>query len=312
MAEGPRKLSLVSICFDVCRRGFSNFSRQISFPYKFRRLSVFVLAILIVTAIPASPAKVSSQKIPLHHFNISCQTCHSSAPDKDDLKSDISSLCSIPGCHNYDPMLNHTVNIVPHGAIPEGMPLDSDQRMTCLTCHESPTVSQGFDDENTRMLKKPSDDTRQFCATCHTAIGGGVRAISHWQFSNRAHLETINPNAAGVEKPAQSSGRLDLETKNCLSCHDEVRVTIPSLNETESQKRARWASMTDHPVGVDYSDFALQKSNMFFYPRRNPERVRLFDGKVGCGSCHSMYAKEEKLLNETFDRGRICLQCHNR
>lgn len=308
MAGGPRKLEVVPGCFIFRQRYFSSISRQISRPYKFNRLSVFVLLVLFFIAMPAYSAKVSEKKIPLHHFDLPCQTCHTSTPDKDNLTSDISSLCSTPGCHDYDPLLNHAVDIVVSGQIPADMPLDSNQRMTCLTCHEESPVAE----ENTTMLKKPSDNTRQLCAACHTTIGGGFRVISHWQFSNRAHLETINPNKAGAEKPAQFLGQLDRETKNCLSCHDNIRVTIPSLNESESQKRARWGTMTDHPVGVDYSDFALQKSNMFFYPRRNPDRVRLFDGKVGCGSCHSMYAKDEKYLNETFDKGRICLQCHNR
>jgi predicted CXXCH cytochrome family protein len=309
MAVGPRKHKLASICFNICRRVSLNISRQISFPGKPCRLSVVISAVLFFAAIPSYSAKVSNQKLSLHHFDSPCETCHSSAsmPDKDNLISDISTLCSTQGCHNYDPMLNHAVDIVPGGQIPADMPLDSDQRITCLTCHDSP-VSEG----NARMLQKPQDNTNQFCAKCHSVIGGSYRTISHWQFSNRAHLETLNPNNAGTEKPVYFQNRLDRETQNCLACHDEVKVTIPSLNESESQKRARWASMTDHPVGVDYSDFALQKSSTFFYPRQNPERVRLFDGKVGCGSCHSPYASDKKLLNETFAKGRICTQCHNR
>ena len=312
MAEGPRKLELALSCFNICRSDFSNIFRQFSSPYEFSRLSVFISVVLIFAAMPAYPAKVTSKKIPLHHFDLPCQTCHSSAPDKDNLNSDISSLCSTPGCHNYDPILNHAVDIVPHGQIPAEMPLDSNQRMTCLTCHDSSKVSKKNQTNSTRLLQIPQDSTNRFCGQCHTVIGGSFRVISHWQFSNLAHLETINPNAAGSEKPVRSSGRLDIETKNCLSCHDNIRVTIPSLNETESQKRARWGTMTDHPVGIDYRNFALQKSNMFFYPRRNPDRVRLFDGKVGCGSCHTLYAKNKAQTNETLDRGRICLQCHDR
>lgn len=310
MAEGPRKLILAASCFDVCRRAFLKSFKAISLSSESTKTFLAVLAILIFT--PANNVFGSTETIPLHHFNLSCENCHSSAPDKDNINSDISSLCSTPGCHDYDPILNHAVDISGQGNVPASMPLDDDQRITCLTCHDTSATSNSGN-EGERLLQTLQDSDITFCGQCHTSMSGSTMEISHWQFSTRAHLETINPNSNASEKPVQFLGPLDKETHTCLSCHTDVKVTIPALHESESRKRARWATMTDHPVGVDYRSFALQKApGTFFYPRANPARVRLFKGKVGCGSCHTLYAKNKSRTNETMERGRICLQCHDR
>jgi predicted CXXCH cytochrome family protein len=39
-------------------------------------------------------------------------------------------------------------------------------------------------------------------------------------------------------------------------------------------------------------------------------RVRLFDRRVGCGSCHSPYAEGRALLVMSNVRSRLCLSCH--
>lgn len=310
MAEGPRKLVLVPSCFDLCRRTILNAFKAILLSRKTNKMLLAIFAILIFMTTPASNAFGSNKTIPLHHFNLSCESCHQTGSGAGNLKSDISGLCATAGCHDYDPILNHAVDISGQGNVPENMPLDDDQRITCLTCHESTTSSGGT---NERLLQTLQDSDNNFCGQCHTSMSGSTMEMSHWQFSNRAHLETINPNSNTSEKPVQFLGPLDKETHTCLSCHTDVKVTIPALHESESRKRARWATMTDHPVGVDYRSFALQKApGTFFYPRANPGRVRLFKGKVGCGSCHTLYAQNKSRTNETLDRGRICLQCHDR
>ncbi|MHC4317018.1 MAG: cytochrome c3 family protein [Planctomycetota bacterium] len=39
-------------------------------------------------------------------------------------------------------------------------------------------------------------------------------------------------------------------------------------------------------------------------------RIRLFDNRVGCGSCHSPFADDEALLVMSNLRSRLCLSCH--
>ena len=40
------------------------------------------------------------------------------------------------------------------------------------------------------------------------------------------------------------------------------------------------------------------------------KRIRLFNGKVGCGSCHNPYSKNAKFLVIETEGGRLCLSCH--
>ncbi len=40
------------------------------------------------------------------------------------------------------------------------------------------------------------------------------------------------------------------------------------------------------------------------------ERLRLFDGKVGCGTCHDMYSSEPKKLTVSDSGSNLCILCH--
>lgn len=73
---------------------------------------------------------------------------------------------------------------------------------------------------------------------------------------------------------------------------------------------ARRRKMRDHPIGMDYSRVALQKASRYRYPLMN-HRIRLFDGRVGCGSCHSLYSNERKFLVQHNYRGALCRECHD-
>jgi len=41
------------------------------------------------------------------------------------------------------------------------------------------------------------------------------------------------------------------------------------------------------------------------------ERIRLFDSRVGCGTCHSLYSKRAALLVMSNSRSNLCLSCHD-
>jgi len=263
------------------------------------------------------------KNIPLHHFQLSCTTCHvpksinrisenQDNTDVGELKDDINKLCAFSGCHDFEPSLNHPVGVRPNGTLPENMPLDGHSRITCLTCHYQPKssgVSNYPDGSRERFLHRP--EGMQFCGSCHMQMTGTLQKRSHWQFSTRAHLGSINSRSSISESHNQAIGGLDIESRTCLGCHDEVSVTIPADSETPQQRKLRWRTMSDYPIGMSYDNVASRRPGHYRYPLLD-RQIRLSNGRVGCGSCHSLYSQMRKHLVMRNQRSAICLKCHNK
>ena len=284
----------------------------------------FVFAPLIsLIAMNVAAGKDSRKEIPLHHFKLSCFSCHepqsadTNQPLRDrgnvgQVKGDINRLCSALGCHNFDSLLNHPVGIKPKTTIPKNMPLDRHSRITCLTCHDRPKSSgtlRDIDGGPKRLLRKPAGI--QFCSTCHMKIGGSMLEQSHWRFSSRAHLGSINTQTHQSENSERFIGGIDTESRMCLSCHENITVTIPADSETPNQKWVRRKGQKDHPIGMDYGRTALRKIGRYKFPLTD-ERIRLFKGKLGCGSCHSPYSRIKNNLVKPNLRGALCRTCHSK
>jgi hypothetical protein len=262
-------------------------------------------------------ASAQSSGVSLHHFNQACNTCHDSSVSSVSLQGsgqqmavDINRSCTTSGCHDYDRVLNHPVGVRPDGSAPSNMPLDQNSRMTCLTCHEAGSPSGdggGGGDSSERTLSIQPDS--QLCAQCHSAMGGDEKKRSHWQFSSKAHLGEINPQSTSAPT-VQFVGNIDIESQTCVGCHEDVSVTVPGINETYQQKKARWRGMKDHAIGMEYASVVAREARRFRHPSTNSGKIRLFDGKVGCGSCHSLYAQGGSHLVVTDKDSELCSQCH--
>jgi hypothetical protein len=284
--------------------------------------------IVLIAGIMLIPSGVFAEKqspnfIQLHHFQLPCGNCHipASTESTDQLQKtntawqvsgDINRQCTTLGCHDFDPMLNHPVGIRPQGTVPAGMPLDSDLQITCMTCHDKSGSS--YDSNNTggewdKFLRIPKGI--KFCSSCHTKMDGNFIKQSHWQFSTRAHLSSKKTRIVESAIFGQFFGDIDPESLSCLSCHDNINVTIPPLNETRKQRKRRWQRMSDHPIGMEYQDVAMRRLGGYKFPLFG-ERIRLFKGKLGCGSCHSLYAKTKHNLVDRNEMGVLCRRCHNK
>ena len=68
-----------------------------------------------------------------------------------------------------------------------------------------------------------------------------------------------------------------------------------------SEYEARQYEEVSRPKGLS----PLRPSNML------PDAIALPDGKVGCVSCHNLYAQEEKLLAVTIQASELCFACHD-
>ena len=267
--------------------------------------------------------------IALHHFDLPCATCHEPGYNANmtdhelnqtntkpgPLTSDINRTCTTT-CHDYEQALNHPVGITYTKTVSPDMPLDRNSRITCLTCHSQPTGSTTSQNNNIQQepfLHTPKDT--QLCASCHGEMRGNMKQRSHWQFSSRAHLADINPASTDTKEENFSinHGDIDRESNTCLGCHQDKTVTIIPSHETIAQKKARWREMKDHPIGMEYQQVATQKKTKypFQYPIANT-KIRLFDGRVGCGSCHSLYSKNENNIVQNNGYNALCRDCHNK
>ncbi len=262
------------------------------------------------------------RRIRLHHFKLPCRTCHVSTPDSRPTAfrqspaartgANVNDACTSGGCHVYDRSFNHPVDVaVPTPErLPSYTPLDHADRIDCLTCHSDPRPPPpaAADDAGESMLIVPDGD--DLCDSCHVQMQSDGRTPAHWRFSNKAHLQSINPRRRSTSRMDVAFDEIDRESMTCVSCHDEITVTVPQENETYRQRMARWTSMRDHAIGMRYAAIVARQRGQFNYPPIDSERIRLFDGKVGCGSCHSLYADNPAYLVTKQNNGRLCRNCH--
>lgn len=93
-----------------------------------------------------------------------------------------------------------------------------------------------------------------------------------------------------------------------MGCHDG---SLASDAGSHRSMRSLDHENQEHPVGTVYSSASSKLSEMKLVPAsRLDARVRLFDGKVGCGSCHSPYSHVSKQLIMSNSGSKLCLTCH--
>ena len=257
---------------------------------------VWVLGLGLAANSPmrAAPADPPAPAAP-HHFQRDCANCHLGADPAQPgwagkLKMSINQACTASGCHNLESGLNHPVDVRAEKA-PQNLPLDDSSRITCLTCHQENAASASPEKRTSLRL-----EARELCGSCHRQGSGNSRARLHWESANKAHLAQITTQKRDPLVPAEKEGAIDQESRSCLACHDRVTVTIPGENEAHEQRQARRQNMSNHPIGMSYGQISRSHSRDFKSPLALGPRVRLFEGRVGCGSCHSPYSATPKLL----------------
>jgi hypothetical protein len=256
----------------------------------------------------------------IHHFQLPCAQCHEDAPVgvnsttmMGEVNRDISQACSQNGCHNINPSLSHPVGKKLSGATPPGMPLDNQARITCVTCHDVVNHSDKLSPESgDRRYLLRHEPGLEFCASCHLRGDHSARKRSHWQFTTRAHLENMSPGTVSKNVQIKFIDGIDTESRNCLSCHDDISAGTPSSHNGSSRSSSPGRRNTGHPIGMNYQTIISRQPGKYRSLSASNSRIRLFDGRVGCGSCHNLYNPAPYNLAAPFERGVLCLQCHNK
>lgn len=200
-------------------------------------------------------------------------------------------------CHQMESGFSHPVNVrAPAGKNPD-LPL-ANGMITCLTCHDSGIDAHRLARTNHDPLLS-AEFPMLLCVQCHDPADDG-RVSQHALALGKAHLHT--------DRRSTHDNGLELETQNCLTCHDG----LVSTDVTMGSRLSPDSPLGDHPVGVKYRSRQVDAAEVIVRPvsSLNPA-IRLFDGQIGCGSCHSPYSTQEDLLVMSNHRSALCLSCHN-
>lgn len=230
----------------------------------------------------------------VHRFDGECTRCHLNLPKKGEkllFVRDIDKLCM--ECHTQaGAALSHPSGVKPSFPLPPEFQLDWSGKMSCVTCHEV---------HGSRKYLLASEKTgKAFCVSCHQGALLIKDKYGHEVVSSLLHqpqYEITNSNQP-----------LDRESQECLGCHDGGFARLQDVTIGAGIWNHGLRAGVSHPVGVDYQQ-ALRKGGYKRMALLN-KRIRFFDGKLGCGSCHNLYSALPAKLVVSKQGSALCLECH--
>ncbi len=86
-----------------------------------------------------------------------------------------------------------------------------------------------------------------------------------------------------------------------------IGIVFASISFT---KEPHFSAGSHHPVGVLYVKIEAEKPRKFSPPDALAKEIRLFDGKIGCRTCHNVDSKGKFTLVMSNSGSRLCLGCH--
>ena len=237
-----------------------------------------------------------------------CPTCHvmdsSGEVAGNRLTGPTTRLCG--RCHKglFDEGYMHPLNVRPKKAkIPADFPLSPTGEIVCSTCHDihsSFLTPYGAPSHYLRRYEAGS----KFCEACHAGVSART---GHAGSMGEAHFQSKYVQTG-------SSQEIDPISKNCISCHDGSYASSVSIRAGawRHQKELMSHDAGSHPIGINYevARASRGKRSLLKPAGTIDRRIRLFDGKVGCGSCHDPYSTIEKRLVMSDYQSKLCFACH--
>jgi predicted CXXCH cytochrome family protein len=180
-------------------------------------------------------------------------------------------------------------------SIPKDMPL-VEGRLNCVTCHYA------HPKENIQLFVKKHNYLRRnvegvfFCLECHTV-------------DNKGHI-VLEKVHTGSYKVTDNTTRIDPVSLECIVCHDShMKADVSSLGAGTWKHFSR---KFNHTIGASYKKIGMKNIKKFRPMGSMSKEIRLYDGKVGCGTCHNIYSKEKNMLVVKNSGSQLCLECHNK
>jgi len=256
---------------------------------------------LISFSMLAAALLYSAQWTSYHDFEGRCLDCHISQPSSEGqmtFSKDATRMCS--RCHSPERELSHPVDIKPSMQVPGALPLDWKGDITCLTCHTA--HKRGYGGFHLRVAASGEG----FCVLCHGDIDEELHKVS----IGSAHVgESSTRKNIGWE-PGEELDELSIR---CLACHDAVTAKDTLVENLSIRRDLFHNSNTiglSHPIGVSYYEARRKYKGAYRPAERLPKQIQLFDGLVGCATCHNPYSKRHNELVMSNEGSALCLGCH--
>ncbi|MBI5049258.1 MAG: cytochrome c3 family protein [Deltaproteobacteria bacterium] len=264
-----------------------------------------LIAIILAVVVLGTGYYIWSQWSSYHNFSGQCMMCHLTEPTEKQERllftKDISSLCLT--CHKDAVRISHPVGMKPTMEIPGDFLLDKKGKIACNTCHT--THNDGYGKYRLRVatIGEP------FCRKCHLMLEDG--SALHMGAIGSAHMGS---SISAVYLPGSVGGYLDDLSIKCLMCHDA------SLGKDALVAKVKAGGEYDHgtnvglshPIGVSYIETSTKYPGAYKKVGQLKPEIRLFNGLVGCGSCHNPYSKGHFELVMSNEYSALCFACHNK
>jgi predicted CXXCH cytochrome family protein len=147
-------------------------------------------------------------------------------------------------------------------------------------------------------------------------ISGGLHGKCEYchipgQNDDPGETRFTNQNRTGDGFSGKYSHRAEEMTgtsKLCLTCHDGT-IARDHGDSYRGEGSAETFSVDlnrSHPVSVDYNTVSFRKSRNF-YPAATIGPLKLYDGRVECGTCHDTHNRFRLRVSVR----ELCTRCHN-
>lgn len=218
------------------------------------------------------------------HSKIDCSYCHSPVADvaSDEMPVfDASQQCG--NCHQPRTGAKET-QLIFHLA-------NSKHCTDCHSFHETDYITAGTQTFRFRFDKRSSQIS--LCASCHGS-GENPAMISDGHKRAAVLFHADYGQMAGLT-PSQA----------CILCHGENASTNEA---SDGLTIPQFQEHNDHPLGVKVVPGAGEPGNRIRFAIDS--RLRLFDGKIECQTCHSLTSQSKGRLRDFSSFTELCSGCH--
>ncbi len=192
---------------------------------------------------------------------------------------------------------------------------------SCLNCHNDKSSKSGSQQDPIKWTSLFHDDPARPCADCHSfhnpkqiRTNDGEFMVSDSEITayvcQTCHLlgQPIELVSAGHRQAATELYHSDMRvsigdapSKSCLTCHSEHGFDLSD----QSDKAIAISVAASHAFGVDVRTLSTSKR-----VRKIEDKIRLFNNKVECQSCHTLSSGTDDALVEYENQYDLCYGCH--